>query len=232
MSFWESLSQPQATLLSSFVTGICALGAIWLGAKFFTNKIKGLEQAIRASQDAVNVHLNETEAAVKKTASEVMRAISDWSVAREEEKEIVSSISDQVVNIANTQADELLDREAEVPSDNEASIRESNDVEVRTRDDLRDAWAEIQAAIEAISRQDTIDGRTRAKYARQDRRSYNTLIDLLEDDRNISREAAAAARDAFALRNSFRRRVEEPTQTDWANMDRLRAIVLEDLPAD
>lgn len=55
---------------------------------------------------------------------------------------------------------------------------------------LRDDWNAIRDELEKRAADPEIDGRTRAKYARIDRRKYYDLIDWLEWDENLGADAS------------------------------------------
>lgn len=219
---WNQLTQPQATLLGTIVTGIIALLAIFLTSKILDGKVKSLERAIETSGSKVKNHLDDTEASVRKASDEIKNAIQDWKAERAEQNEIVESISEQVINIANAQA------ELAPPEEQDAEVLDIeavNPIATVTWEDVRRVWADIQETIEAAARAEP-DGRRRAKYARQDRRSYDGIINVMEADNNLTAESAAAAREALQLRNRLRRRNQEPTGEELQRLLRLRDAVV------
>ena len=86
---------------------------------------------------------------------------------------------------------------------------------------IRDIWIDIRDHLEELASNPLIDGRTRAKYMRIDRRAYGDLIDVLEYDDVITENQAAAANGAYSKWNSFKPRRVSPTQKDIDEMQAL-----------
>lgn len=61
---------------------------------------------------------------------------------------------------------------------------------------------------------------------RVDRRSYYTLIDKMLNAAVISDKQANAAREAFNMMNTYKRRAKEPTADELENMKRYVSEVL------
>lgn len=70
-------------------------------------------------------------------------------------------------------------------------------------EDIRSAWEAVRDQLERLAVNPSIDGRTRAKYARIDRRSYYDLIDSMANDDNIAGDPADF-REAYTLWMRYR----------------------------
>ena len=57
------------------------------------------------------------------------------------------------------------------------------------RETLREAWEKIRDNLERIAADPAIDGRTRARYSRLDRRRYGDLLEALARDRRLNGHA-------------------------------------------
>jgi len=125
---------------------------------------------------------------VTNSLEEIQRIITEFQVTIEERfAQITSTIVDVDASIsglqdvaASTQAavydNRELDGGNEFPSENEIDKKRK----------VYEIWEQIRGVIEKIASSDEIDGRTRAKYARKDRRSYYTLLESLSADGRIS----------------------------------------------
>ena len=79
-------------------------------------------------------------------------------------------------------------------------------------DRMLTSWTRIRDHLEAIADSPRIDGRTRAKYARIDRRTRGQLVAALDVDRNLDADPALY-REAIELWNRFKTRRATPSAT-------------------
>jgi hypothetical protein len=91
------------------------------------------------------------------------------------------------------------------------------------RDRLWKAWIKVRDKVEQSAAQPHIDGRTRAAYARIDKRQYYRLIDALAE-RNHLIGNSERYRDALDLWMRFRSNRAQPTE---AEVNRLEQIAEE-----
>lgn len=201
MEWWTSLSQGQGTLLSGTVTGVCALFAATLAVTLFSRKVKSLENALSASENLLDDHRNM-----------VVRTLGDIQ---------------ERLEILDTQSGSLIETSARI----EGSVSEISDAQAPPDDavgtdvdfwsELRNRWFSVRDRLEEIAADEKIDGRTRAKYGRIDRRKFYSLIDCVEGDGNISRAQAKLFHDSLSLWMKFRNNRAIPAQNDVAAMERL-----------
>ncbi|WP_148292637.1 hypothetical protein [Paracoccus aminophilus] len=214
--FWTNLSEAQGALLNGILTILAAGGGVLLGAKLFGGKVANIQSAIDASKRAVDGHVDNMDHALK-LMKEKTEALS----------EVLAGLSSQVGRIESNQI------ESERPDEDIAGAGpEASESESYTKDDISELWSGARDHLEEIASSPEIDGRTRAKYTRIDRRSYERLIDALSHDGFITNGVADAARQASAMSRSFRRREAPPTRSEIEEMKVLVGRVLEQARPD
>ncbi len=97
----------------------------------------------------------------------------------------------------------------------------SSEGEERNRNDLRDSWIAIRDEIERIAAGKDIDGRTRAKYGRIDRRNYGVLIEALNKDGFLNNQAKSFL-SAAALWQRYKSGRAIPSQNEVAEMQKYK----------
>lgn len=203
MNWWQNLSEAQATVISGILTCLAALGGVLLAWRLFSAKVKDLTGALEESQLLLNDHRDAVATTLAKIGNQLTAVDAQ-----------VSSTLESVGRIGATVGD--LDSAQSAP---EATARELD-----RRDQLRTLWFEIRDHLEALAARADIDGRTRAKYGRIDRRSYGSLIDAMEWDGNLP--SGASFRNAVALWHRFRNGRNTPTAQEVTAMDYLRSQIL------
>ncbi len=211
---WTSLSEAQATILNGVLTVIAAGVGVLAGAYLFGGKVKNITNAIEHSERLVESHLGQMDDALAKIKDKA-----------ESLDAVLAAVTEQLSKSAYSSAP----ADAESDSDADAGLEAAGVDEIDDRNldvfpvgpsraGIRGAWNDIADHLNAIASNPAIDGRTRARYFRIDRRSFDDLINALEHDDKISSNVAAAAREAYALRNSLKRRHAEPTQDEYDRM--------------
>jgi hypothetical protein len=82
VSFWNSVTEPQAIIVSTLLTIIAGLVAIVFGSRFFHGKVSTLEEAMVAASGQIEQHIRNLEKALGEiedlaiTSSERLAAIS------------------------------------------------------------------------------------------------------------------------------------------------------------
>ncbi len=71
----------------------------------------------------------------------------------------------------------------------------AGDSDARSR--LKDAWARVRNRLESIASDSTIDGRTRARYARIDRRDYREVVNTLSHEGRLGVDSDEWLRAVF-----------------------------------
>jgi hypothetical protein len=205
MNWWIQLTQGQGTLLSGAITGACAISAAILAVTVFSRKVRSLESALSESQNLLTAH-------------------------RESVVQTLGDIQERIA-VLDTQSGSLLESSARI----EGSVTEISEAQpapddggdnlIDTWSELRNRWFSVRDRLEEIAADEGIDGRTRAKYGRLDRRQFGRLIDAVEADGHIMHERAALFRRALELWLSFRNNRMKPAQEHLSEMDNLLASV-------
>lgn len=180
------LTPGQGSALSGFFTASGAVIAIILAQHFFKSRIADLKSAIKETESLVEQF--------RESMNEKLTAI-DTDVSSLNE-----ALAGVQASVAQTQA----------------AIHESNQGDGEAvpiqpqgersfKEELSGVWHDIIEHIEKIASAPSIDGRTRAKYARIDRRSYYDLFGSLSDDGRLQ---------------EFRRQADEAAQIWYANRRR------------
>ena len=88
-------------------------------------------------------------------------------------------------------------------------------------EDIRAAWESVRDRIEQLAVRPDIDGRTRAKYARIDRRSYYNVINTMANDDSLPGDPGDFSQ-AYTLWMRYRNNRREPAPGDLAELRNIR----------
>lgn len=172
VQFWAKVTEPQAIIISGLLTIIAAVLGVLFGSILFGGRVKNIKEALDKIEQQLKSHaslvgdtLDRVKGDLEGLQVEVSKARGDIQQAADaaEANAIVAGVEQNTVVAPELPA---LGR-------------------------LREAWEAVRVELERRSRDASIDGRTRAKYGRIDRRSYQSLIDLMTWDENLSDEDAA-----------------------------------------
>lgn len=207
-SLWATVTEGQGAVINGILTLFAAIAGVLIGAVLFGNRVKDIESAIEQSKKSIDLHFATTEQTLAKVRD-------------------MAAELDAVVAAVPAQLNRL---EIAVEQQGDIALAESSEADVTDdgkneafdpRATIRQEWARIRDHLEALATDPEIDGRTRAKYMRIDRRSYGDFIEALEHDDTISGSVAQLAREAYSLRNSFKRRHAPPTHDELTRMQLL-----------
>jgi hypothetical protein len=200
-SWWAGLTVAQATLFAGACTPIAALIAVLLGSSFFDGKVISLKDAITASGKVLDEHISKIET---------------YQSALEEKLTFIEQITlDNGATAAKISGEDDQDEiDAIAP---EADIASNK---LKDRETLLSHWSRVKSVIEEKASDPQIDGRTRARYNRIDRRNYKDLVDALVKDSKIS-SVSKTIYEAIELRNSFRNGKKEISSDDIDAMNKL-----------
>jgi uncharacterized phage infection (PIP) family protein YhgE len=193
---WQNLSQGQGTVIAAMITVIAALGGVVLGWLLFSGRVRNLETALSTSESKVQDHLRKVESALKEYESTV--------------NDQLSSLSQQLSQLSGSVAD--------IPTASQGSSIEP--AQQKAQDNMRENWARIRDRLEEIASSPKIDGRTRAKYNRIDRRRYEDLVSALQSDEKLDADTTSY-RDAVELWQRFRTGRATPTADEVQTMREL-----------
>ena len=206
--FWAAVTPPQATIISGGFTLLAAVGGVILGWWLFSGRVKNLQGALDASDKLLADHRANVTTALLNITEKVAGLDNQFTSTLESLGQLRGNVSD-LQSVAETTA--------ESPS-------AARDVPV-TSEKLREDWDAIRDKLEQRAANPAVDGRTRAKYARIDRRRYLDLIDVLAADDALGRDATAY-REAAKLWQRYRNGRSIPTPEDAAKLSGLRQLLV------
>jgi len=176
-NYWTSLTEAQASLLSTLVIVLAGGLGVLLSAVLFGGRVKNLEDALAKTEgelakvlqsssdrvDAFNAQLTEKLATVDEQFSATLDALGQL-------RNGVASLQDE----AEKNADSL-------------------------RDQLSAHWYAIASSLEEIASNPKIHGRTRARYSKIPRRTLNELHGTLLAEGQIPADKASEFKSALDL---------------------------------
>jgi hypothetical protein len=193
--WWVNLNEGQGSILAAFVTVIGAAIGIFIGAKLFGGKVKDLESATQQTELLLKAHRERVETDLAELSSTLAEVL---------------ATSKQVKDTV------------EEPRQAEGGAEE--DPEWRRWYDMRSAWRALRDEIERRAATPTIDGRTRARYARIDRRQFEELIRQLAEDGRLAPHTDTF-RDAFRLWQAYKNGRRNPAAAEVQRMTQFRLRV-------
>lgn len=197
---WQNLTEAQATIIAACITVLAAIVGVSLGARLFGNRVRDLQSALDTSATLVNDHASKVENALESIRSRLESVETQARTTTESLGQVRGSIGDLSASTTNATSDVALD----------------------ARETLKTAWDGIRDTLESIAVDPNIDGRTRAKYARIDRRNYHWLVDSLDWDGMLG-SAGDKFREAVDIWHKYRPNKKAPTEGDVS-----RAVALRD----
>ncbi len=158
-TFWQQLTEPQAIIVSGLLTLISGILVAFVAPFVIGQRFSSLSDKADKVNDLTKSVGREVDSLSGKISS-VSEAVTPLLSL----PEIVTRVNNAVVDLAA------------------AEPQSGTDQEVKQREDLKSLWTEIRDRVEAIAASPAIDGRTRARYGRIDRRIFKKVIDALNED--------------------------------------------------
>jgi hypothetical protein len=189
---WNSVTAPQATIISGVLTLCAAVLGILLGWGLLSNKVKDLKGAVDETDKILKEHRKSVEDVLKHVRSTLDELSSQLNSTTEGLGQLRGAVGD--IQVAT-------------------SPEELNEGHETTRETLRVAWEAIRDHLEQIAADPSIDGRTRARYNRMDRRRYGELVDALGKDGLLAGKLDLY-RDAVTIWQKYRNGKKLPSSTD------------------
>ncbi|MBL4927286.1 hypothetical protein [Fuscibacter oryzae] len=181
MSWWTLMTEAQATIISGVLTVLAGIIAALLGGWVFSKKVKSLEDAISDANDKLGLHVEGFKKEIDKLGERL-----------KEIQEVTQETGEKVIR----QNADIVDRQEAVQD-----LATSPDGDLKSK--FSEAWEVVRSAIEDRAVDPSIDGRTRAKYLRIDRRQYRDLANALRADGNLNLDEGSVF-GAIELRQSYR----------------------------
>ena len=196
----------QGSALSGLFAAVGAISAVFLAQYFFRNRIADLKGAIKETETIVD----QFRGSVNVQFGAITKSVGSLN----------ESIGGVLASLAQTQAAVREGQQA-----GEEAVPALADDHRSPKELLSENWYAIIEHIESIASSPNVDGRTRAKYARIDRRSYYDLIKSLNDDRRLGQFRRQADKSAELWYSN--RRKQRVSNADAENMRILREDVLQ-----
>lgn len=194
---WSEVTQPQATIIAAFLTIVAAVLGVLLGSWLFGGRVKSLQSA-----------LDKTEAEVGRFKERVDEQLKDL------EPQIAAVL--KIVREIKIEAQDIAPEEV-APTTAERALP--------TRKNLKAVWHQIRDKIEQIASDQNIDGRTRARYSRYARYTYEYLIEALASDRHLNGFKPLFL-EANSIWQNYQRRPNDPTLDEFNRLQAIRDQVL------
>lgn len=192
---WQGLTQGQGTVIAGLITLIAALGGVVLGWLLFSGRVRSLETALSVTESNVRSHLQRVEGALAEYKSKLNVQL--------------ASLSQQLGQLSGSVAD--------IPTSTPEAVGAVQQYAQDNQDNMRENWGRIRNRLEEIAANPQIDGRTRAKYDRIDRRQYGDLVNALHSD-GLLRADTTFYRNAIELWQRFRTGRGAPSAGDVQKM--------------
>lgn len=174
MDWWNVINAAQATIISSVITFLTAVVGVLLGGRLFQGKVSDLRSALEASQRDLALHRDFVTIQLG-TIAESLTALGDQAASTIEG---LGQVRGEMSDLNSVEPDPAAD--AVQPN---AALGDDLGI-----DAFREDWSRIRDSLEAKAADPDIDGRTRARYGRIDRRNYHDLITALARDGRLPNE--------------------------------------------
>jgi hypothetical protein len=162
--------------ISGAMTALGAITAVLIAHHYFGGKVRNVTNSL----DEIQNKISGFQSVIDERFSQITSNIDDLNAA-------LGGVQDTA---ARTQAAVYESREYDDSQGIEEGQAQGNKQAVAL------IWNEVANLIEKIASSENIDGRTRAKYGRIDRRSYYNLISSLNDDGRLLEQMEAFKRAA------------------------------------
>jgi TolA-binding protein len=215
---WNGITAPQATILSAGVTALAAVVGVTLGWLLFAGRVKSLKEALDRSEALIQDHAGQVQAALTAHSTAI-----DAEIVRMNER-LVHLSEDMQVNVTTVQTLRADFADAETQGEDEE--QPAAEAHENRLDQLRSDWNAVRGRIEAIASDPAVDGRSRARYARIDRRQYWALVDELTKPQDLLHGQHDLFSEAVELWHRYRNGRNEPTPQDAARMSELRSVLV------
>lgn len=157
----------------------------------------------------------------RRRAHHLKSALEDTNTQNELLKYEVDSALGEVQQYLTTTVEGIGQLRAAVSEIPTSADRPNQSGDWASLDQIRDDWNAIRDDLERRAADPKIHGRTRSKYGRVDRRSYPTLIDMMNANGNLQHEVADF-RAAHSIWSQHKRGHQPPDQAPAIQMNMLR----------
>lgn len=200
---WSNVTEGQGIIISSIITVVAALLGLVLGFLFYSSQVRDLQSAL---DETKRIFMRDIE----NLSNNVKESLAVIEASFASNAEALGQLRGSVDEVQRASEDT---RAAQVAPTAVEPIQR-----------LRDDWRSIRDEIERIAADPQIDGRTRAKYGRIDRRNYRDLIDALKADNRLG-SVSASIIGALDIWQRYRVGKTVPTQDDLDRMQTYRSTI-------
>lgn len=200
---WAGLTEGQGAVLSSLITVSAATIGILLGWFLFNGRVLNLKDAIDRSEEMLNSY----RADMDKTLQKLSADLQNFQRLTQESLSQVNLSVDDLQSVTRT------------PSANSSGHSSADEEAAQRREEIRQYWYPIRDHVEHLATDPALNEQLRNKYARMDRRSYMTFIEVLTND-GVFGSAASLYSEAASLWQAFRAGRSTPSPTDVDEMRR------------
>lgn len=158
------MSEADGTVIGAIIGSIGTIIAVLIGARLLKGRVKDVESALETMKASIDTETVEMRSKFDELSTAMNSAIDK-------------------INILTATVDD--DTNATVVAEPEAAEV------VDFRSELKRQWVRVRDKIESAASDPKIDGRTRAAYARRDRRQYWQIIGEVAADGNLPGDLAA-----------------------------------------
>lgn len=173
---WQGLTEGQGAVIAALLTMLAAIVGVVLGSLLFGRRVSDLRAAVEETEKSLLQHRDQVFG--------ILKEIGDQIVGLDQQ---VASTLPKFGALQNA-----LDEQQEEPTPKIGAKP------VPTHR-IKELWTAIKEDLEQRAADLEIDGRTRAAYARVDRRQYWALIQRLENDGVLGTREAACFNGALEL---------------------------------
>lgn len=219
MDWWTNITEGQAIFLSAWITVLAAVAGVVLGWLLFGGKVKTLSEAVAQTEAVLEDHKANTTKLLSQVVEQVTSTLEATNTLR-------AQFADQAAKQDDVAEEAAIQDEPELPN-----LVGFDDIQLPQDgiDDFRermvDAWDGIRAEIERIASDPEVDGRTRGKYGRVDRRSYWKLIELFGEDGTVDSEKYNDLYNAYEIWMKHRNGRHPPIADDLVEIEGIRRKV-------
>ena len=190
---WQSMTEAQGTVIAAALTIFAAVVGVLLGSWLFGGKVASLKESVDATERLIEDHRQ----AVSSCLQDITDQLGELSAQLAATQEGLGQLRSTAADIESAAVGALPRAE-----------RDQGSWEA-----LREEWNVIKDELEKLAASPEIDGRTRAKYSRIDRRNYVELINALEWDQRLG-NSAGDFRSAVEVWQRFKNGRSSPNPQD------------------
>jgi len=220
---WKGITEGQGAVIAAILTMLAAIIGVALGSALFGRRVSDLKGAVEEAEKLLHGHKEQVETTlgvIREKIDGLDAQIASLGALRKSVADLDPQIASALQNLGDLRG-QLSDVQAA------AHIETSDSQASGNWERIRDDWNIIKEKLEELAADPAIDGRTRAAYARIDRRQYWMLIDRLHRD-GLLKGNAKQFRVALELWQRFKSGRAEPDQASLDRMSEIRKRVTEE----